>query len=161
MIKIIPSTDWYWGFFLTCCVMQLPAQTSQSVNRYSKTRLAVCSLILMNHATTCSLVKLLSGYCESGLRCSLITSGDGFTSSTNSGLQSRLYCYVTLVCFLVGENTLFLRLNVCHCYSKRRLLYKDIQRVSIACFLDNVITYCGASFRAGVWLADFWSGCVR
>ena len=68
------------------------------------------------------LVELLGCDLVGGFGGGLIASGDGFAGGANGSLQAGLHGHVTLVRLLVGENALLLRLDVCHYFSKRRLL---------------------------------------
>ena len=122
------GTPSWWGIgqrrFIICRSRhdERDVTESQRVDGASKTGLAIRSLILVNHAGAGGLVKLLSGELVCFLGSGLIASGDGFAGATDDGLQAGLHRHVALVRLLVGQDALLLRLDVCQCNSKRRLL---------------------------------------
>ena len=73
-------------------------------------------------ASAGGLVELLGSDLVGGFGSGLIAGGDGLTGCADGGLQAGLDGHVTLVRLLIGEHALLLRLNVCHVFSKRRLL---------------------------------------
>ena len=108
--------------FLRGFLQAVSYENSESVDGHSETGLAVGSLVLVDHASAGGLVELLG--------CDLVGGfGGGLSPAAMASRVARTAVFrldftghVTLVRLLVGENALLLRLDVCHYFSKRRLL---------------------------------------